>query len=149
MASDMNRIMLVARLVKDPELRHTQNGTAVASFSVANNKSFTQGNEKKEQTSYFPCVAWGKLGEIIAQYCRKGHRIGIEGRLGQRSWNDKEGVKRSIVEITIENCQFLQPKTEANGNVKSDIPADEDLSSPGNGTASEKNLPFDDNDMAF
>ena len=109
MANDINRVFMIGRLTKDPELKYTQGGTAVASLSVANNKTFTQNNEKKEQVSFFSCVAWGKLGELIAQHCKKGERIGIEGRLQQRSW-EKDGQKRSTVEIVVENFQFLSAK---------------------------------------
>ena len=118
MASDLNKIILIGRLVKDPELRYTQNGTSVSSFSIANNRSYVSNGEKKEFASFFNCVAWGKLGELIVQYCKKGHRIGVEGRLQQRSWEDQEGKKRSTVEIVVENCQFLTPKTSADGTVE-------------------------------
>lgn len=75
-------------------------------MSIANNKSWTQNGEKKEQVSFFNIVAWAKLGETIAQYVKKGDRIAIEGRLQQRSW-EKDGQKHSVVEIIAENVQFL------------------------------------------
>ena len=109
MANDLNRVMLVGRLVNDPELRYIPSGTSVANFSIANNKSYVKEGEKSDQVSYFECIAWGKLGEIIAQYCKKGKLIGIDGRLQQRSWDDKEGNKRYKVEIVVENFQFLSP----------------------------------------
>lgn len=89
MPSDLNRVMLIGRIVRDPELKYIPSGTGVANFSVANGRSYTQSGEKKESTSFFNCIAWGKLGEIIVQYCKKGQRIGIEGRLQQRSWKIK------------------------------------------------------------
>lgn len=110
MANDLNRVFLIGRFVRDPELRHTPSGTAVASFSIANNRSYTANNEKKEQTNFFNCVAWGKLGELVVDYCKKGHRVAIEGRLQQRSWDDQSGNKRSVVEIITDNVQFLTPK---------------------------------------
>lgn len=110
MANDINRVFMIGRLTADPSLRYTQGGTSVASFSIANNRSYTAQNEKKDQTSFFNCVAWGKTGEVIAQHCKKGHRIGIEGRLQQRSWQDQSGQKRSTVEIVVENFQFLEGK---------------------------------------
>ena len=106
MANDINRVFMIGRLTKDPELRYTQGGTSIASFSIANNCSYTVQNEKKEDVSFFNCVAWGKGGEVLAQYAKKGSKIGIEGRLQQRSW-DKDGQKRSTVEIVVENFQFL------------------------------------------
>jgi len=108
--SDLNKVILIGRLVRDPEIKQTQSGTAVANFSLACNKSYVQGTEKKEMVSFFSCVAWTKLGELIAQYCKKGHRLGIEGRLQQRSWETQNGEKRSTVEIVVDNVQFLTPK---------------------------------------
>jgi single-strand DNA-binding protein len=107
MANDINRVFLIGRLTKDPELRYTQGGTSIASFSVANNRTYTSQNERKEMVSFFNCIAWGKPGEVIAQHCKKGQRIGIEGRLQQRSWQDQNGGKRNTVEIVVENFQFL------------------------------------------
>ena len=109
MSNDINRVFMIGRLTKDPELRYTQGGASIASFSLASNRSYTVQNEKKEDVSFFACVAWGKLGELIAQHCKKGERIGIEGRLQQRSW-EKDGQKRSTVEIVVENFQFLSAK---------------------------------------
>ena len=71
------------------------------------------GGEKKEQVSFFNCVAWAKTGEIIAEYCKKGQRIGIEGRLQQRSWDDQEGKRRFTVEIVVDNFQFLSAQKES------------------------------------
>ena len=107
MANDINRVFLIGRLTRDPELRYTQGGTSIASFSVANNRAYTSQNERKEMVSFFNCIAWGKPGEVIAQHCKKGQRIGIEGRLQQRSWQDQNGQKRNTVEIVVENFQFL------------------------------------------
>lgn len=107
MASDLNRVILIGRLTRDPEIRYTPTGTAVASFSLANGKTYAVSGEKKEQVSYFDCIAWSKLGEIITEYCKKGHRIAIEGRLQQSRWDDQDGKKRSKVEVVVENFQFL------------------------------------------
>jgi single-strand DNA-binding protein len=107
MANDINIVFLIGRLTADPVLRYIQGGTSIASFSLANNKTYLAQNEKKEQVSFFTCIAWGKTGEIIAQHCKKGQRIGVEGRLQQQSWTDKEGKKQSKVEIVVENFQFL------------------------------------------
>lgn len=107
MASDLNKVILIGRLTRDPETRTTQGGTSVCSFSIANNRTYTTGGEKKEQVSFFNCVAWGKPSEIIAEYMRKGQQIAVEGRLQQRSYDDKDGNKRSVVEIVVDNFQFL------------------------------------------
>ena len=127
MANDINSIFLIGRLTKDPELRYTQGGTSVASFSIANNRSYTSGTEKKEQVNFFNCVAWGKTGETMAQGCKKGKRIGVEGRLQQRSWDDKEGKKHVVAEIVVENFQFLDNSDHA----LSDKPAEPERDSLG------------------
>ena len=108
--SDINTITLIGRMTKDAELKTTQSGKSVASFSIAVGKTFRQAGEKKEQTSFFNCTAWGTIGEAIAQYCKKGHRIGITGELQQRTWEDQSGERRSAVEIVVRGFQFLQPR---------------------------------------
>ena len=146
MPSDLNRVLLIGRLVRDPELRYTANGTAVASFSIANNKSYTSNNERREQASFFNCVAWGKLGELIVQYCKKGHRIGVEGRLQQRSWDDQSGNKRSVVEVVTDNIQFLSPRESSSGDPQIDLNTsyqDAPL------TSEMDNNPFSDDDIPF
>jgi single-strand DNA-binding protein len=114
MPSDINRVILIGRLVKDPELKYIQSGSSVASFGLANNRTYTTGSgEKKEVTSFFNCIAWGKQGEVITQYCKKGQRIAVEGRLQSRSWDDQSGNKRKVVEIVVESFQFLTAKPGA------------------------------------
>jgi single-strand DNA-binding protein len=144
MPSDLNRVIVIGRLVRDPELRYTSGGSAVASFSIANNRSYTSNNEKKEQASFFNCVAWGKLGELIVQYCKKGNRIGVEGRLQQRSWDDQNGNKRSAVEIITDNIQFLSPRDSSSGDTQIDINASyQDV------PQTQDNNPFSDDDIPF
>ena len=143
MSNDLNKVILVARLVRDPELRYTPAGAAVCSFSLANGRTFTQGSEKKEQTSYFDCVAWSKLGELIAEYCKKGAQIAVEGRLQQRSWEDSEGNRKSKIEIVAENIQFLsRPKeaAEQHTDVTGKVPSYEECS---------EDNPFSDDELTF
>lgn len=106
MASDLNRVMLIGRLVRDPEMKQTQNGKSFCKFSIANNRTYVVDGNKREDTSFINCVAFGRLSEIIQQYCQKGKQIAVEGRLSQRSWDSPEG-KKSIVEVTVENMQLL------------------------------------------
>lgn len=106
--SDIAQATVIGRLTKDPELRSTQSGKSVAGFTLAFNNTYTAGGEKKEEASFINCVAWGKTGEIICQYCQKGHRIGVHGRILQRRWKDNTGATRSTVEIVVEKFQFLQ-----------------------------------------
>jgi single-strand DNA-binding protein len=143
MASDLNKAILIGRLTRDPELRYTQSGTSVCSFSIANNRTYVAGGEKKEQVSYFNCVAWAKTGEVIAEYCKKGQRIGIEGRLQQRSWDDQEGKKRQTVEVVVDNFQFLSPPSEGSGKSSPDVP------SPSSDQTPNTDNPFSDEDIPF
>jgi single-strand DNA-binding protein len=147
MASDLNKVILIGRLVRDPELRYTQGGTPVANFSIASNRTYTVNNEKKEIVSFFNCIAWNKLGEIIVQYCKKGNRIGIEGRLQQRSWEDQNGNKRSTVEVVTENFQFLTPRGDSAGG---EIPVDTQQNQDFSGAIPEMDSnPFSDDDIPF
>jgi single-strand DNA-binding protein len=107
---------MIARLCKDPELSTTQGGSFVCKFSVANNDSYTSNGEKKESVSFFNVVSWNKLAEVINQYCAKGSKVAIEGRLQQRTWQDKDGNKRSQVEIVADSVQFLDIKKEGSQN---------------------------------
>ena len=144
MGSDINRVMLIGRMVRDPELKYTQGGSSVTNFSIANNRSYTVSGEKKEMVSFFNCVAWAKTGEVIAQYCKKGQRIAIEGRLQQRSWDDQSGNKRSTVEIVVENFQFLSGKDE--GSRQSDHQDSQDYGPPPQGGGESS---FGDDDIPF
>lgn len=141
--SDLNRIVLVGRLTRDPELRYTPAGTAVASFSLAVSKTWSQNGERKEQVSFFNCIAWAKLGETIAEYCKKGHRIGIEGNLQQRRWEDQDGNKKAVVEIVATGMQFLQGKQEGQQQGESQPQQQPEMPDFDNDN------PFSDDDLPF
>ena len=149
-STDINRVTLIGRATRDPELRYTQGGQAVTSLDIASNKAWTQNGEKKEQVSFFSCVAWGKLAETVSAYVHKGERIGIEGRLQQRSFTDKNGNKRSVVEIIVENIQFLQAHPGTGDNSHS---GSQDDSTPRVATEDEKyenqSNCFSDEDIPF
>jgi len=103
-------------MTKDPELRTVNNGS-LCKFSIANNRSYTAGSgERRDEVSYFNCVAWGKQAEIIHQYCRKGKQVAIEGRLKQNTWQDQEGKKQSSVDIVVESLQMLGSKDDSQGS---------------------------------
>ena len=147
MASDLNRVVLIGRLTRDPEIRYIPSGTAVASFALANNRTYSVSGEKKEQVSYFECIAWGKLGEVITEYCKKGHRVAVEGRLQQDRWDDQDGKKRSRVQVVVETLQFLTGKPgEDIGEVRSKGP--ESNNSFDESRSFEEN-PFSDDDIPF
>ena len=112
-----SKAIITGNLTRDPELRTTTNGTSVCSFSVAVNRVYRDGNEQKESVSYIDCSAWSKLGEMIAQYAKKGTGVLVSGRLDQRSWEDKNtGQKRSRVEIVVEDFNFIGGSRDNNNN---------------------------------
>ncbi len=112
MPNDLNRVILIVRLTREPELRYTPAGVPVASVSAANNRVYGSGENKKETVSYFDLVFWNKSGEIITEYGKKGMQIAIEGKLSQRRWEDQDGNKRSKIEIVVETFQFLGGKKD-------------------------------------
>ena len=111
----LNRVILVGRMVRDPELRRTGNGTPVTSFTLAMNRKVTSQNGEK-QADFVPCVVWNKTAESTAQYCSKGSLVGIDGRLQSRSYQDNNGNNRNIIEVICESIQFLDTKKD-NSNV--------------------------------
>lgn len=152
MAGDLNRVTLIGRLVKDPELKYLQSGTAIANFTIASNRVYNTANgEKKEDVSYFDCLAWGKQGEIIVEYCKKGKRIAVEGRLQQNRWEDPDGKKRSKIEIVSENVQFLDGRgdqpTAAVSESSHEIP--NDVARPVPVHAGSNDNPFSDEEIPF
>jgi single-strand DNA-binding protein len=104
-----NRTILAGNLTKDPEIRYLPSGLPVASFSLAINEKRKQDGQVKEEVYYFDIVAFGKTGELCAEYLSKGRSVLVEGRLRQRRW-EKDGVKRSTIEVVADNVQFLGPK---------------------------------------
>ena len=108
MARGFSKAIIVGNMTRDPELRSTPSGAQVCSFTVAVNRNYKDGSgDNKEQVSFLDCSAWGRSGEIIAQYAKKGSGILVSGRIEQRSGEDKEGQKRSRVEIVVEDFNFI------------------------------------------
>jgi len=100
----MNRVILIGRLAKDPELRFTASGKAVATFSIAVNRPFS----KEKEADFFNVVVWGKSAENCANYLAKGRLVGLEGRLQSRSYETQSGDKRYITEIVADQVEFLE-----------------------------------------
>ncbi len=108
MAKGFNKVILMGNLTRDVEMRTTASGQSVANFSLAVSRSWKgQDGQQQEQTSFINCVAWGKVGEIIEQYTSKGTPLLVSGRLDQRSYEDKEGNKRTSVEVVVEDFNFV------------------------------------------
>ena len=106
--SGVNKVILVGNLGRDPEMRYTPSGTAVANFTVATSERFTdKSGDKQERTEWHRIVAWGRLAEICNEYLRKGKQVYLEGRLQTREWEDKDGNKKYTTEIVAREMQML------------------------------------------
>ena len=106
--ASVNKVILIGNLGRDPELRYTPGGQAVANFTLATNERFTtKDGAKQERTEWHRIVAWGRTGELCAQYLSKGRSVYLEGRLQTREWEDKEGQKRQTTEVVAQTVQFL------------------------------------------
>lgn len=114
--ASLNKVLLLGNLTRDPELRYVPSGTAVASFGLAMNRTYTaQSGEKKEEVCFVNVVVWGKQAESCGQYLNKGSPVLVEGRLSYRTW-EQEGKTRSTLEVRAERVQFLgKPKTGTTG----------------------------------
>ena len=134
-----NKVVLMGNLTRDPETRTTTGGQTVTNFSLAVNRTWRGADgQTQEAVSYIDCVAWGKPGEIIAQYLGKGRAVLVSGRLDQRSWDDKEtGAKRSKIEVVVEDFNFVDsgqgggdgaPRQASSAPAKQNAPApDEEI----------------------
>ena len=109
---NLNKVILIGNLTKDPVLEYTPAGDAVVNFVIATNRRYVSNGQKKEEASFIGCVAWVKLAEFISAYFKKGDPIFIEGRLHQDTWEDKEGRKQTKMIVSVENAQFVRPKKE-------------------------------------
>jgi single-strand DNA-binding protein len=122
--ASLNKVMLIGNLGKDPEVRYTAGGTAVASFSLATSEKFKgKTGEWEEKTEWHNITLWARLAEIAGEYLSKGKTVYIEGRLQTRKWQDKEGKDRYTTEIVGEKMQMLSGKGEGGGNSGGGRPA--------------------------
>lgn len=122
---DLNKVMLIGRVTRDPEVRTLQAGQSVASFSVATNRQWTdtQG-QKQEKAEFHNIVAWRKLAEIIQQYVKKGMKLYVEGRMETRSWEDPQGQKKYRTEIVLDNMIMLDSKNAGKPQTSSIVAGD-------------------------
>lgn len=112
----MNLWIASGRLTNDPELRYTQSNTPVASFDIAIDR-----RDENKTTDFFPCTAWKKTGELVAKYCHKGDKVTLRGRLQNRSWEDKDGNKRKVTEVIVDEIEF-QPKSSEESKLEAPKP---------------------------
>jgi len=114
LSNDINNLTIVGRLTRDPEAR-IAGSTSLASFSIACGRTFTTNGEKREETVFLDCTAWGRLGEIVIQYAGKGKQVAITGRLKQDNWTTQEGQKRSKIGLVVETLQLLGGRADSAG----------------------------------
>ncbi|EBF5204027.1 single-stranded DNA-binding protein [Listeria monocytogenes] len=110
----MNRVVLVGRLTKDPELRYTPAGVAVATFTLAVNRTFTNQNGERE-ADFIQCVVWRKPAENVANFLKKGSMAGVDGRIQTRNYEDNDGKRVFVTEVVAESVQFLEPRNYSEG----------------------------------
>jgi single-strand DNA-binding protein len=113
--ANLNRVMLIGNLVRDPELRYTPKGTALAEISVAVNRVYKgEDGTRQEETTFIDCTLWSRLAEIAGQYLKKGRLVFLDGRLQLDSWEDRQtGQKRSRMRVVAENLQLLGSRQES------------------------------------
>lgn len=122
-ARSLNKVMLIGNLTRDPNLRYTPNNTAVCSFGIATNRTWTpaEGGDKQERVEYHNVVAWSKLADICGQILHKGDKVYTEGRLQTRDWKGEDGVERKTTEIVIETMILLRSASgQAGGSYSAD-----------------------------
>lgn len=121
---DLNKVMLIGRVTKEPEVRTIPSGQTVATFSIATNRQWTdQAGQRQEKGEFHNITAWRKLAEIIQQYVKKGSKLYVEGRLETRSWNDAQGVKKYRTEIVADNLIMLDSKGAGSSVSAAGVPA--------------------------
>ncbi len=133
--ANYNKVILMGNLTRDPELRYTPNGTAVATLSLAVNRRYKVNEESREETDFFDIVVFGKQAENCSEYLKKGRPILVDGRLSQRRWETDEGQKRNKVEVVAFTVQFLGTARET--------------SESGSSGNTEGGPEFDDSDIPF
>jgi single-strand DNA-binding protein len=109
--ASLNKVLLIGNLTRDPDLRYTSTGTAVANLRLAVNRTFVVQGDKREETLFIDVVAWGKQAEACGEYLAKGSAIFVDGRLQSREYEVKDGGKRTVIEVVADTVQFLTRKS--------------------------------------
>lgn len=114
---NLNKVILMGNMTRDPELRYTQNNAAVCAFGLAINRKWkSQDGKQNEETTFVDCTAWGRVAEVVNQYVFKGDPLFVEGRLTLDQWEDRDGGKRSKLKVTVENVQLLGSRKSGGGD---------------------------------
>lgn len=105
----MNKVHLIGNLTRDPELTETSSGVSVCRFSIAVNRNYA-GADGERKTDFFNCIAWRGTGETISRYCNKGNKVAVSGSIEQRTYDDRNGDKKTVYEVLVQDVEFLTPK---------------------------------------
>ncbi len=141
--SGVNKVILVGHLGKDPEVRHLENGVAVATFSLATTETYTnKAGEKTEQTEWHNIVLWRGLAEVAEKYLKKGKQIYVEGKIRSRSYDDKDGIKRYTTEIVGDSFNMLGKKEESGSSYSNNNAVPANANSAADASIGSDDLPF-------
>lgn len=122
----MNHVTLIGRLTKDPEVRYTQQGTAVGTFTLAVDRRVAK--DKPKEADFIPCIVWGKMAEgVVKNYCYKGKQIAVEGRIQVRSYDAKDGSKRYVTEVIVNDLELLGKGDGSSKQNNGNYPTDEEI----------------------
>ena len=138
----MNKVILIGNLTRDPELSETNSGIAVCRFGLAINRQYASSDGERE-TDFFQVTAWRGTGENVARYCKKGHKVAVVGSIQMRNYEDREGVKRTAVDIVAQDVEFLHQRARDDGG------ADNESASSRRGAKPQLEAIDDDGDIPF
>lgn len=140
----INRVVLVGRITRDPELRKTNSGSSVASFTIALDNR--RGPNGEKTTSFIPCIVWNQQAENVYKFTHKGSLVGVEGRLNQRSYDSKDNRKVQVIEVICDSVQFLEPKGAVSprddGFMPDPVPSDVEDKNVSSIDVTDDDLPF-------
>ena len=117
----MNKVFLIGNLTRDPELRETPSGVAMCRFAIAVSRPYSS-QDGERQTDFFECTAWRGLAETIARFTKKGNKVAVVGHIQIRNYEDNQGAKRTAVDVIVQDCEFLTPKTSDSFDDVSEAP---------------------------
>ena len=145
--ASFNKVMIIGNLTRDPEIKYTPKGTAIADIGLAVNRNYTtEGGEKREEVTFIDVTLWGRVAEIVGEYCKKGRPLFVEGRLQLDTWDDKQtGQKRSKLRVVCENFQMLGSRDgggEGGGGGRSSGGGKPSKSAPAAEDSADDDIPF-------
>lgn len=121
----MNKCHIIGRMTKDPEVRYTQGGTAVATFTLAVDRRVAK--DKPKEADFIPCVVWNKTAEIVGEYCKKGKQVAVNGRIQVRSYDAKDGTKRYVTEVIVNELELLGKGDGSSKQNGGNYPTDDEI----------------------